>query len=120
MVRLCRRRPIMLPSRTLLRRAALRAAVICSCALLASCDPLAKFEPQVVSDDQLFAVQATAVTNITASVTYTWTNAQTQARIHHATRTFGEGSASIRILDAAGNLVYSRALEKEGWHTTRC
>lgn len=82
-------------------------------AFLLACDPLAAFEPQIIADDQLFALQATEVDNTTASKTFTWTNPQPQARVHHATTTTGSGAASIRILDAAGNLVYSKALERD-------
>ena len=90
-----------------------RAALIWMSALFVACDPLAAFEPQIIADDQLFALQATEVDNTTATTTYTWTNSQPQARVHHATTTAGNGAASIRILDAAGNLVYSKALERD-------
>ena len=54
----------------------------------------------------------------TGTTTYEWTNPQSQATVHHATTTLRAGSASIRITDAAGTLVYSSALLSEGTQPT--
>jgi hypothetical protein len=104
--------------RALLRPATRRAALVAVSALLVACDPLASFEPQIITDSGLFALQAQDVDNTTATVTYTWTNSQAQARVHHSTTTAGAGSASIRILDAAGAVVYSNALLTDATHAT--
>jgi hypothetical protein len=64
-----------------------------------------------ISDNQLFAIQAQNVNSSTTGTTkYEWSNPQSQALVHHATTTTGAGSASIRITDAAGTLVYSSTL----------
>ena len=65
----------------------------------------------MIDDTQVFAMQARDVgSSTTGTTTYEWTNAETQAAVDHATTTRGAGSASIRITDAAGTLVYSSAL----------
>jgi hypothetical protein len=87
------------------------AALAGICALLIGCNPLKAFEPVTISDDQLFAIRAQDVNSSTTGTTnYEWSNPQPQARVYHATTTRGAGSASIRITDAAGTLVYSSAL----------
>ena len=96
-----------------------RAAIAGLCTLVIGCNPLAAFEPVIVSDDQLFAIRAMDVSSSTTGTkTYEWTNPQAQATVHHATTTLGAGSASIRITDAAGTLVYSSALLSEGTQPT--
>jgi len=88
-----------------------RAALAGCCALLAACNPLRAFEPEIIVDEQVFEIEALNVgSSTTGTTTYEWTNARTQATVHHATETRGAGSASIRITDAAGTLVYSSAL----------
>lgn len=103
----------MRPHRALLYLTAQRVALIGVSALLLACDPLAAFEPQIIDETELFALQAKDVTNITATAKFDWTTTQTQVTVHHATTTTSAGSASIRILDAAGTLVYSHALLPE-------
>jgi len=103
----------MRPRRTPLHVAAQRAALIGISAFLVACDPLASFEPQIIVDTDLFALQAMEVRDVTSTVTYNWTNQETLATVHHATTTTGAGAASIRILDATGSLVYSNGLEPE-------
>jgi hypothetical protein len=95
-----------------------RAALVAIAAMLVACDPLAAFEPQIITEAGLFALQAKDVNNTTATARYDWTNTQSQARVHHATATAGAGAASIRILDAAGSVVYSSALLSEGTQPT--
>ena len=94
-----------------IRRATRRATLAGICVLLVGCNPLAAFEPVTINDDQLFAIRAQDVNSTTTgTTTYDWANPQPKAMVHHATITRGGGSASIRITDAAGTLVYSSAL----------
>lgn len=96
------------------RQAAKRAALAGLSLLLIACNSLSAYEPVMVDDDQVFAIQAQDVrTTTTGTVSYDWTNPQTQATVYQATTTFGAGSASVRITDAAGTLVYSSALQAD-------
>ena len=88
-------------------------------ALLMACNPLAAFDPVTVNDEEVFAIQARDVASTTTGTTaYTWANPQGQATVYHATATRGAGSASVRITDAAGTLVYSAALMADGSQPT--
>ena len=99
--------------------AAKRAVLVGLSVLLVACNPLSAFDPVIIDDDQLFAIQARDVsTTTTGTTTYDWTNSQTQATVYHGTATYGAGSASIRITDAAGTLVYSAALMADGTQPT--
>jgi hypothetical protein len=71
--------------------------------------PLAAFEPEVSNVSNSFSLQATGVTNVTATVSYTWSNSGTRATINHSTTT-NSGSAVLVIKDAAGTTVYNKAL----------
>ncbi len=72
-------------------------------------DPLAPFEPEVTNATDSFQLQATGVTNQTATLTYSWTNTGTQAKVDHSTTTIS-GTASVAIQDAAGATVYDKKL----------
>lgn len=103
--------PVLNPFTAGIRRMAKRAILAGVSALLIACNPLAAFDPITINDEQLFAIRAQDVnSSTTATTTYDWSNAQPHALVHHATITRGAGSASIRITDAAGTLVYSSAL----------
>ena len=78
--------------------------------LLMACDPLVAFEPKVTTGSGEFALEAAEVTSVTSTVSYDWVNTATRALVHHSTTTSSAGCASIRVYDAAGALVYSRAL----------
>jgi hypothetical protein len=102
-----------------IRLVAKRATIVGLAALLVGCNPLAAFEPVIIDDDQVFAIKALDVsTSTTGTTTYAWTNPETQATVHHATTTRGPGSASVRISDPAGTLVYSSSLERDGTQAT--
>ena len=101
------------------RLAAKRVALFALSALLMACDPLAAFEPVIINEAQVFAIQAREVSSTTTGTEkYDWTNTETQAAVYHQTATRGGGSASIRITDAAGTLVYSSALLPDQMQTT--
>ncbi len=78
---------------------------------LAGCggDSLSPFQPEIVNSANDFQLQATAVTNVTATERYSWTNAGTRATVNHSTSTTA-GTAVLVIKDAAGATVYNSAL----------
>lgn len=81
-------------------------------ALLVACagnDPLSPFQPEVTSATDAFQAQATDVTNVTATHTYTWSNTGTRATINHSTIT-AAGAARLIVKDAAGVTVYDHTL----------
>jgi hypothetical protein len=93
-----------------LRIASHRAAAIVFAALSAACDPFAAFEPEIISAPGAFEVRATVDKGTTGTVVYDWMNDGTSATVEHFTTTTSGGFASIRIVDEAGALVYSKAL----------
>lgn len=76
---------------------------------VACSDPLAPFQPEVTSATDNFQLQATGVTNLTTTRTYSWSNTGSRATINHST-TIGGGAARLVVRDAAGAVVYDRAL----------
>lgn len=79
-------------------------------ALFSGCsDPLAPFQPEVTNAADSFQLQATGVTKLSTTRTYTWTNTGTRATINHSTSTTG-GVATLTVRDAAGAVVYTRSL----------
>lgn len=83
---------------------ALAVTVIAACS-----DPLSPFQPEVTSATDNFQLQATGVSGLTSTITYDWANTGTRATVNHSTVTTA-GSASIVVRDAAGTIVYSKAL----------
>ena len=88
-----------------------RIALPAVAAALVSCsnNSLAPFQPQISNVADNFQAQATNVSNVTATLTYTWSNSGTQATINHSTTTTA-GSTLLVIKDNAGTTVYSKAL----------
>lgn len=72
-------------------------------------DPLAPFQPEVNNAPDTFQLQATGVSNRTASLSYSWTNSGAQATVNHSTTTTA-GSARVIIKDGAGVIVYNKLL----------
>ena len=72
-------------------------------------DPLAPFQPEVGNVPDNFQLQASGVTGVTATRNYTWSNSGTRATINHSTVT-SVGSARFIVRDAAGVVVYDKAL----------
>lgn len=89
--------------------AALVAAVACG----NSTGPLAPFQPQINNAADNFQFQATGVTNVTWTFTYTWSNTGDSATVNHSTTTTG-GSATITILNSNGTQLYSQPLKPSG------
>jgi hypothetical protein len=72
-------------------------------------DPLAEFEPEVSNATDDFQLQASDVTDVGATVQYTWENTGSLASVDHSTTTAG-GTAGLVIRDADGTIVYDQAL----------
>lgn len=72
-------------------------------------DPLAPFEPEVNNATDSFQLQATGVTNLTTTLTYTWRNTGTVANVDHSTTT-SRGSARLVVRSDDGTQVYDKAL----------
>lgn len=70
---------------------------------------LANFQPEIINNQDSFQFQATAVENVTATVSYSWANSGTQATINHSS-VVDSGSVSVVILDNDGAQVYGNPL----------
>jgi hypothetical protein len=103
----------MIVSRLLSRAAAF--TIICT--VVAACGsstgPLAPFQPQINNLPDNFQFQATGVTNVTWTYTYTWSNSGDSATVNQATTVTG-GSATLMISDNNGTQVYSQSLSANG------
>ena len=78
-------------------------------ALVACKDPLAPFQPELSNTTDSFALQATGVSGVSSTKSYTWTNTGTRATINHSTTT-SAGSVQLTVRDAGGAVVYDRGL----------
>lgn len=87
------------------------AAVALSVALPVACgdDPLAPFQPEITNVADNFQLQATGVTNVTTTKTYTWQNSGARATVNHST-TLSAGTVHLTIRDGAGAIVYDKGL----------
>lgn len=92
------------------RTAAILIALAAILALAACSDnTLAPFQPEISNVADTFQLQATGVTNRTASLSYNWTNTGTVGQVNHSTTTTA-GTARVVIHDGAGTLVYNELL----------
>ncbi|HEX6134364.1 MAG TPA: hypothetical protein VFZ24_10375 [Longimicrobiales bacterium] len=98
-----------------------RAALVSLMLALAACgsdsvtNPL--FEPEVANLADNFQFQATAVSHITQTVTYNWQNSGTTANVDQSGSITG-GTATLRIRDAGGSVVYTGDLTSTGSFTS--
>lgn len=78
---------------------------------LAGCgsDPVAPFQPEVSNMPDNFALQASNLSNVSSTTSFRWTNSTTRATINHSTTT-SAGTTQLTVRDAAGAIVYDRAL----------
>ncbi len=76
-----------------------------------------QFQPQVSNLADNFQFQSTGVTNVTETLTYTWTNSGIAATVNQAT-TVTAGTAIVMIKDANGTQVYSAGLQNNGTFDT--
>ena len=82
---------------------------------LASCqdNPLAPFEPEVLNTVDSFELQATDVTHVNSTLSYSWENTGTAANVNQAT-VLSAGSAMLLLRDASGTTVYQKDLRENG------
>lgn len=84
---------------------------------LACSDSLAPFQPEINNVADNFQFQATALTNVTTSVQYSWQNSGTAATVNHSSAVTA-GTATLTVKDANGATVYSGALVASGTPST--
>lgn len=84
-------------------------ALVSALSAISCSDPLAPFQPEVGNATDNFQLQATNVSDISATRGYSWSNTGTRATINHSTTTSG-GTAWLTIRDAAGTTVYDKQL----------
>jgi hypothetical protein len=88
---------------------------------LGACDSGTALGPdnqlEVTNDADDFAVQATALDNVSETLTYTWTMTGTVADVDQSGSVSG-GSGTLTILDDEGTEVYSRNLAQTGTFET--
>ena len=94
---------------SILRAAWIVAGVLALCTLTACDNSLAPYHPEIISVADNFQLQATGVQDVSETLTYTWTNTGTTAKVSHSTTTT-KGSARVVIRDAAHNVVYDATL----------
>src|SRR5574339_201701 len=78
---------------------------------------LAPFQPQINNMQDNFQLQATGVNNVTSTLNYTWQNTGTSANVNQASQ-ITAGSATLTILDASGQQVYTNSLTANGTFPT--
>ena len=88
----------------------LGALVLAACS---STGPLAPFQPQINNAPNNFQFQATGVTNVTWTYTYTWSNSLDSATVNQAT-TATAGSVTLTISDNNGTQLFSQGLSSSG------
>lgn len=94
----------------------LSGCAVAAMAVLVACNStssLAPFQPQINNAPDNFQFQATGVTKVTATYTYTWSNSGDSATVNQATTITG-GSATLTISDNNGTQVYSQSLSANG------
>jgi len=76
-----------------------------------------KFQPEITNVTDNFQFQATAMTNVSQTLTYTWQNTGTIANVNQASSVTG-GSAQVLIRDAQATPVYTSNLANNGTFVT--
>lgn len=72
-----------------------------------------QFEPEVTNIAGSFELQATGVSGITETLSYSWQNSATTANVDQS-GSITAGTATLRIRDAAGTTVYTGNLASTG------
>ena len=75
------------------------------------------FQPQIINQTDSFALQATNISGVTQTMQYTWQNTGSSANVNQATVLTG-GSATLTIMDAAGQQVYTNSVTANGTFQT--
>lgn len=93
------------------------ATALVAIALAAACGnstgPLAPFQPQINNVADNFQFQATGVTSVTWTYTYSWSNSGDSATVNQAT-TIAGGSATLTVSDPNGVQLYTQSLSANG------
>ena len=71
--------------------------------------PLSAFQPEIVNTADNFQFQATGTQNVSATVSYAWSNSGTRATVNHSSA-IDSGTATVWIYDANDSLVYTNGL----------
>ena len=75
------------------------------------------FQPQIINLTDSFSLQATNVAGVSQTLQYTWQNTGTSANVNQATQLTG-GSATLTILDASNQQVYTNSMTANGTFPT--
>ncbi len=94
-----------------------RVVLAAAFAALGCNNSLAPFQPEINNAPDNYQFQATALTNVTTTVQYTWQNSGTSATINHSS-VVTTGTATLTVKDVNGTTVYSGALVASGTPTT--
>lgn len=89
------------------------AAMMVGCGGSNPASPLDPFSPEIINGVDSFELQATNVTDVTATVDYAWENTGTSANIDQSTTT-ASGTATLVMWDASGSEVYNAPLATSG------
>ena len=76
-----------------------------------------QFQPEITNNTDNFQFQATGVTHVSQTLTYTWSNTGTAANVDQSCA-ITQGSATVQIRDNQGTLVYNRTLADGGTFVT--
>ncbi len=82
-----------------------------------SSSSLAPYQPQITNAADNFQFQATGVTGLTQTFSYSWSNSGTAASVNQATTTTA-GTATITISDNGATQVYTKDLSANGTFST--
>lgn len=97
-----------------------RLLVTSVCAVLvAGCDSSTSpgINPEIANNPDTFQYQVTDIRNYSHVDNYTWQNTGTTANVNQST-TVTDGTATLVILDADGDPVYSKSLAENGTFVT--
>ena len=96
-----------------------RGLVLSAICLAAACDtgPESPFNPVITNRADYFELQAAALPDVTTIVEYVWTNTGQLASVTQTSTVTG-GTATLDLLDGAGDVVYSRSLSETGTFLT--
>lgn len=72
-----------------------------------------QFQPEVMNNVDNFQFQATGLTGVTQTLTYSWRNTGTQASVDQSC-SITAGTATVSLRDSTGAQLYSRSLTEGG------
>jgi hypothetical protein len=90
-------------------------AIVLGCASSQVLGPDNQLEVANIADN--FQAQATALDNVSQTLTYTWQMTGTVANVNQSGTVTG-GSGSVTILDGTGSQVYAKGLDQTGTFQT--